>query len=515
MRNPTAVPQPELVVQPEQQERHDGDDGDRRVLTAEVGGGALLHGLRDLLHALGAFRAAHQPDREIDAEADCNAAADQGEQNGVVSEERHVPALLGITKSALRPHGGDRDPAWEPDARRVAVLSQTPVEDGPAGPRPVTAPFPGGTPRRHNPRMVYRPRALWGRLPRRAKLIVPLAVALVAAAIAVPVVMASGGTSGPCAGGQADDYTCWQDYFTGIVDKQGGEAALGEINAYRAVNSYVLANCHTLVHAIGRAALLHYGSINEASKHGDYTCWSGYFHGIYEKYMAKFDGRGALQRHPDDLQAPAERPLRVRLLQLPARHRPRRHDPLRQRPVQGPPVLRRLRGGLGAHELLHRRLHAEHRRRPQMHQSVRLKPDDPVYPCDAVDDQVQVGLLPRRRRPTSSASRLRLQEGLRGLRRHRGRVLANLLRQHGARHQRQLHIARPRRFSSSAASATPSCQEWCFIGAARNAVFNDHGHDERRRPLRDRAGALSAELQSAPRVRPRACDDAEARHGRP
>ena len=107
--------------------------------------------------------------------------------------------------------------------------------------------------------MVYRPRAVWRRLPRRAKLIVPLAVALVAAAIAVPVVMASGGTSGPCAGGQADDYTCWQDYFTGIVDKQGGEAALGEINAYRAVNSYVLANCHTLVHAIGRAALVHYG----------------------------------------------------------------------------------------------------------------------------------------------------------------------------------------------------------------------------------------------------------------
>ena len=29
-----------------------------------------------------------------------------------------------------------------------------------------------------------------------------------------------------------------------------------------------------------------------------------------------------------------------------------------------------------------------------MHQSVRLKPDDPVYPCDAVDETVQEGLLP-------------------------------------------------------------------------------------------------------------------------
>ena len=46
----------ELVVEPEQQERHDRHDRDRPVLLAEVRGGALLHRACDLLHALVARR---------------------------------------------------------------------------------------------------------------------------------------------------------------------------------------------------------------------------------------------------------------------------------------------------------------------------------------------------------------------------------------------------------------------------------------------------------------------------
>ena len=46
----------ERVVEAEQQERHDRDDRDRLVLAAQVRGGALLHGARDLLHALVACR---------------------------------------------------------------------------------------------------------------------------------------------------------------------------------------------------------------------------------------------------------------------------------------------------------------------------------------------------------------------------------------------------------------------------------------------------------------------------
>src|SRR2546429_364072 len=43
---------PELVVEADDEERHDRDDRDRLVLLAEVGRRAFLHGAGDLLHAL-------------------------------------------------------------------------------------------------------------------------------------------------------------------------------------------------------------------------------------------------------------------------------------------------------------------------------------------------------------------------------------------------------------------------------------------------------------------------------
>ena len=74
MRKPIAVAPAERVVEAEQQERHDRDDRDRRVLAAQVRRGALLHGARDLLHALVACRLAEQPDRELEAVDDGCAA---------------------------------------------------------------------------------------------------------------------------------------------------------------------------------------------------------------------------------------------------------------------------------------------------------------------------------------------------------------------------------------------------------------------------------------------------------
>ena len=322
--------------------------------------------------------------------------------------------------------------------------------------------------------MVYRPRALWRRLPRRAKLIVPLAVALVAAAIAVPVVMASGGSSGPCAGGQADDYTCWQDYFTGIVDKQGGEAALAEINAYRAVDSYVLANCHTLVHAIGRAALGHYGSINAASKHGDYTCWSGYFHGMYEQYMKKFTDEELFSVIPTICKRPPNDPYAFDYYNclhgighgVTIRFGNDPFPALEYCDVFGEDWERtNCYTGVFMQNIVVDR---------QMHQSVRLKPDDPVYPCDAVDDAYKKACYLTQ---TSYILRVYDYDYEKGFETCDGIE---------AEYRETCYISMGRDISGNshrdAKKVLELCslgdselQEWCFIGAARNAVFNDHG----------------------------------------
>ena len=82
-------PPAERVVEAEQEERHDRDDGDRRVLAAQVRGGALLHGARDLLHPLVAGRLPQEPDGEAEAVEDGCARAQQREQHGVIHEPTH------------------------------------------------------------------------------------------------------------------------------------------------------------------------------------------------------------------------------------------------------------------------------------------------------------------------------------------------------------------------------------------------------------------------------------------
>ncbi len=89
----------ELVVEAEQEERHDRDDRDRRVLLAKVGRGALLHGACDFLHPLVPGRLLEQPPGEVEPVQNRHGRADERERNGVVYEEVHVPpVLLPVTK---------------------------------------------------------------------------------------------------------------------------------------------------------------------------------------------------------------------------------------------------------------------------------------------------------------------------------------------------------------------------------------------------------------------------------
>ena len=84
----------ELVVEAEQEERHDRDDRDRRVLLAEVGGGALLYGAGDLLHPLVTGRLLQQPPGEVQPVQNRHGSACEREPDGVVYEEVHDPPVL-------------------------------------------------------------------------------------------------------------------------------------------------------------------------------------------------------------------------------------------------------------------------------------------------------------------------------------------------------------------------------------------------------------------------------------
>ena len=77
----------QLVVEADEEERDDRHEPDRHVLAAEVRGGALLHGARDLAHAVRAGRLLEDPPGQVDTDADPENRAEEREQDRVVLEE--------------------------------------------------------------------------------------------------------------------------------------------------------------------------------------------------------------------------------------------------------------------------------------------------------------------------------------------------------------------------------------------------------------------------------------------
>ncbi len=92
----------QIVVEAEDQERHDRDHGDRRVLALEVGLGPLLDRAPDLEHPLRPRRLLQQPPGQPNAKGDRDQRADDREAHGVLVEELHSAPWKSAHKVARR-----------------------------------------------------------------------------------------------------------------------------------------------------------------------------------------------------------------------------------------------------------------------------------------------------------------------------------------------------------------------------------------------------------------------------
>ena len=96
----------------------------------------------------------------------------------------------------------------------------------------------------------------------------------------------SAGVLKPCPNSSTDFY-CYQDYYTKLVKQKGVAAAFVVLKKEYDLNPYVRSQCHPITHVIGRTADLIYGSVAKAYEHGDAFCWSGYYHGVMETASEK------------------------------------------------------------------------------------------------------------------------------------------------------------------------------------------------------------------------------------
>ena len=197
----------------------------------------------------------------------------------------------------------------------------------------------------------------------------------------------------PAAGGLAackkeETFGCYQRAFRAIVDAQDPGVALDDLDALYKSDAYVKRTCHPLAHEIGHLAYAKYKSVTAAEQYARETCWSGYHHGLMESYISQFDDKqlrtkmnGICTQDPSHPYSLAYyncwhglgHGLTIRFTQD-IFHALRfcnviRHSWERQSCYSGVFMQNIVANGSG------------------MHRAIDLKPSDPIYPCDAVQEQ--------------------------------------------------------------------------------------------------------------------------------
>ena len=94
-----------------------------------------------------------------------------------------------------------------------------------------------------------------------------------------------------CVDSGSADFTCYENYYRALVTQQGVAYAFADLKRRYPGSGYVKAQCHPLTHVIGREAANVYGQIGRAYANGDSFCWSGYYHGVMEGVVGKISRR--------------------------------------------------------------------------------------------------------------------------------------------------------------------------------------------------------------------------------
>lgn len=192
-----------------------------------------------------------------------------------------------------------------------------------------------------------------------------------------------------CASGETSS-SCYDKFYREIVLVQSTDVAFGDLKKRYESDGFVKSECHQLTHTIGRTAVMKYPDISEAYAHGDSFCWSGYYHGVVEAFIQRV-GKDNLvnEKGINDIC----RPLREKSLYsfdhyncvhgighgLMYIHNNELFDSLNICDVITDSWERAsCFGGVYMENIM-----ADNKN----HFTKYLKPEDPLYPCDAVDEQ--------------------------------------------------------------------------------------------------------------------------------
>ena len=271
------------------------------------------------------------------------------------------------------------------------------------------------------------------------------------------------------------EYDCYEAYLVDVLNTEGAPAALVALADLAETDSFVRSECHPLTHSIGRASLGEYGTFQSAVQYEDGTCWSGFTHGILESFMFRYSVdelpaavNGVCEQDPDQ---------------------PYSFDYYNCVHGLGHGVSWRFDNGVFEALPICDSLEGSWEQKSchsgvfmqnivvdgDAHQSRELRPEEPMYPCTAVDEKYKQTCYLMQ---TSYALRTVDYDYSKGFElceteadegyvetcyRSMGRDIS------GNSHRESEKVV------ELCSLGDPELQTHCFQGAVKNAVFNDHG----------------------------------------
>jgi putative copper export protein len=148
-----------------------------------------------------------------------------------------------------------------------------------------------------------------------AAMVVVLAIAVVLGGLDPTGRSAAPAAAAPAPAPAADDcaslpigrVACYEAQFLDVLRRDGAEAAVAAIEATAQRDEEVRSDCHRLTHVVGRTAAGLYDTVGEAFSFEASACWSGYYHGYLEEALAPYDDgelKAALPHLCDDARSP-------------------------------------------------------------------------------------------------------------------------------------------------------------------------------------------------------------------
>lgn len=86
-----------------------------------------------------------------------------------------------------------------------------------------------------------------------------------------------------------EQFARYEKHLVSLVTNENPSVALGELAHLMKDQSFVLNNCHELLHEIGYTSYDKYQDFAEAISYQDDICNSGYYHGVIEQYFGTLD----------------------------------------------------------------------------------------------------------------------------------------------------------------------------------------------------------------------------------